>query len=90
MVETFHDRIENAMKAFNETYGSEVSVRLVDFQETEFSVEFFGRFSETCDVHTYFETFEFEFDDDEREHIRRVSAAEDSPKVWRVRYLIMS
>lgn len=90
MADTFHDRIENVMKSFNETYREEAHITLIDFQETEFIVEFSGRFAETCDVHTYFETFEFEFDDDEREHIRRVSADEDGPKLWRVRYLILS
>lgn len=90
MTDTFHDRIEFAIRTFNETYKEEVSIRLIDFQETEFTVEFYGRFAETCDVHTHFETFEYEFDEGEQEHIRRVSADEDSPKVWRVRYLMLS
>ncbi len=88
MVETFHGRINDAMKLFNKTHGKEVQVRLVNFSETEFDVVFSGKLKETCDIHTHIESFEYEFSDEERAHIRRVDIVEEHPKLWRVRYLL--
>lgn len=89
MAKTFHDRITDAIKAFNGTYNTEVQARLLSFSETEFGVEFSGKLREACDIHAHVESFEYEFDDEERKHIRRVDIIEEHPRVWRARYLLL-